>query len=125
MEGNAFLQGHATRFRGSTFLRVTKENEPQGAVGGIKAKPIGKFPGASDRRSRPEGTEASLVRREQQILHRTGGSADFVELRNLATKFHMGGNGDNGLGLVEALAKLRTLLRADVDRGGDLIIKGL
>jgi hypothetical protein len=94
-------------------------------MGGIKAKPSGKFPRASDGRSGPEGTEASLVGREQQILHRTGGPADFVESGNFAAKFHMGGNGDNGLGLVEAFAKLRTLLRADVDRGGDLVIKGL
>jgi hypothetical protein len=94
-------------------------------MGGIKAKPSGKFLGASDGRSRPEGTEASLVGREQQILHRTGGCAEFVQFGNLAAKFPMGGNGHNGLGLMEAFAKLRTLLRADFDHGGDLVIKGL
>ena len=62
---------------------------------------------------------------KEEILHRAGGTAKFVESGNLAPRFQMGGNGNNGLGLMTVFAKLGALFRARFSHWGNLIIKAL
>jgi hypothetical protein len=124
VEGDAFFQRDPNG-RGRSFLRVSKEDQAQGTMGGIEAKPSGKFRRARDRRSGPEGTEPTLMGGKEEILHRTGGGAELVESGNLAAVFRMGGNGDNGLSLQAVFTKLSTLFRAQFVHAGGLVIQGL
>ena len=124
VEGDAFLQ-RDPKGRRRAILRVTEEDKPQGTMGGIEAKPGGEFLGAGDGRGGPEGTEPALMGGKKEVLHRAGGTAEFVESGNLATRFAMSSNGDDGLGLQAVLVQLGALFGADFGHGGDLVIKGL
>ena len=94
-------------------------------MGRIEAKPSGKFLGAGDGRGGPEGTETALVGGKEEVLHRAGGTAEFVEPGNLATGFGTGSNGDYGLGLQTVVVQFGALFRAHFGHRGDLVIQGL
>jgi hypothetical protein len=92
---------------------------------GIEAEPSGKFLGACDRRGGPEGTKTALVGGKEKVLHRAGGTAEFVEPGNLTTRFGMGSNGDYGWRLLAVVAQFGALFRARFGHGGTLVVKGL
>jgi len=94
-------------------------------MGGIETQPSGKFLGACDGRGGPEGTETALVGGKEKVLHSAGGTTEFVEPGNLATRFGMGSNGDYGWRLQAVVAQFGALFRAHFGHGGSLVIKGL
>ena len=124
MEGDASLQRDPNG-RSRAVLRVTEKDKSQGAVVGIEAKPSGKFLGTGDGRGSPERTKTALVGGKKKVLHRAGGTAEFVEPGNLATGFGMGSNGHDSWGLQAVVTQFGALFRAHFVHWGDLVISGL
>ncbi len=125
MERDAFFQRHASRSRYRSFLPVSKEDKAHRAMTGIKAQPGGKLLGTSDGRGGPKGSKTSLVGGEQQILHCTGGAAEFVQPGNIAFSLHMGGDRNNNLGLTHVFTELGTLFRAYFGHRSKLVVNTL
>ena len=62
--------------------------------------------------------------RKEDVLHRAGGRADFVEGGYLAIEFDPGGNGDDNRRPLATGAKLVALFRASFIGPGNLVVNG-